>query len=305
MTHTESEADALTTARSFALCILAYVAAGMIALAVGFLMPGYHPISIVAAGDFAATLVVWLFSTFFRNSSFYDPYWSVAPIAIAAYWSECADREAEPLRQVMALMIVLFWGMRLTYNWARRWQGLEHEDWRYADLRARFGSRFWMVDLSGIHLFPTVQVFLGCLPLYPALATGTREIGVFDVVAVLVGLAAVAIETVADKQLWRFLQNRQSGEFLKSGLWAYSRHPNYFGEILVWWSIWLFGVAADPSWWWSGIGALSITLMFQFASVPMIDKRSIERRSGYADYMQTVSAIVPWLPRKGPEGLRQ
>ncbi|MBI3786544.1 MAG: DUF1295 domain-containing protein [Deltaproteobacteria bacterium] len=286
-------------ARSFALCTLAYVAAGMIALAVGHLLPGRHPITIAAAADVVATLVVWGFSTVFRNSSFYDPYWSVAPIAIAAYWSECADAEAEPVRQVLALAVVLLWGLRLTYNWARRWQGLDHEDWRYVDFRNRFGARFWLIDLSGIHMFPTVQVFLGCLPLYPTLATGTRPLGIIDLAALVVGLAAVGIETVADKQLWRFLQSRQQPDaILKTGLWAYSRHPNYFGEILVWWSLWLFGLAADPWWWWTGIGALSITLMFQFASVPMLDKRSLERRRGYAEHMRQVSAVVPWFVKR-------
>jgi steroid 5-alpha reductase family enzyme len=283
--------------RSLALCALAYVAAGLVAVVVASRLAGHHPIVVAAIADVAATLVVWGFSTVFRNSSFYDPYWSAAPIAIAAYWVECATRQAAPSRQLLALLVVLLWALRLTYNWARRWQGLADEDWRYADFRSRYGARFWMIDLSGIHMFPTVQVFLGCLPLYPALATGTRPLGFVDLLALLLGIKAVAIETIADKQLWRFLQERKPGETLKTGLWAYSRHPNYFGEILFWWSLWLFALAADPSWWWSGIGALSITLMFRFASLPMIDKRNIERRPGYAEHMRRVSAIVPWFPK--------
>ena len=202
-------------------------------------------------------------------------------------------------RRVLALSLVTIWAVRLTYNWLRRWEGLAHEDWRYADLRKKASRRYWLVDLTGIHLFPTIQVFLGCLALYPALSVGTGPVGVLDGIAGVVTSGAVWIEASADKQLHRFLcGEKKAGEILNKGLWAYSRHPNYFGEILFWWGVYLMGLAADPSYGWTIIGPLSITLMFHFISIPMIDKRSLDRRPCYEEHMQKVPACIPWFPRR-------
>jgi steroid 5-alpha reductase family enzyme len=294
--HTSTE----TAARGVALCALAYGVAGLVALALGFAVSDAHPILVVAVADLGATLVVYAFSTGFRNSSFYDPYWSVAPVVIAIYWAAAPTVVGvDIVRQLVVMLLVIWWAVRLTYNWLRRWEGLGHEDWRYTDFRTQFGSRYWLIDLCGIHLFPTVMVFLGCLSLYPALSCGTRPCGVLDVLATAVTATAITIETVADQQLWRFLNGRRTpGETLATGLWAFSRHPNYFGEILFWCGLFLFGLAADPGYWWSAVGPVALMLMFVFASVPMIDRRSLERRPGYAEHMAKVSAIVPWLPKR-------
>ena len=286
--------------RGVALCALAYGVAGLVALAIGYAVSDHHPITVVAVADVAATLVIFAFSTAFRNSSFYDPYWSVAPVVIAVYWAAAPTVSGvDIVRQLFVVLLVVLWAVRLTLNWLRRWEGLEHEDWRYSDFRTQYGSRYWLIDLSGIHLFPTLMVFLGCLPLFPALAAGMRTFGALDVSAAVVTAAAIAIETIADQQLWRFLHGpHEPGEILATGLWAYSRHPNYFGEILFWWGMFLFGVAADPAYWWTIIGPVAMVLMFMFASIPMIDRRSVTRRPGYAEHMAKVSAVVPWLPRR-------
>jgi steroid 5-alpha reductase family enzyme len=286
-------------ARGVALCALAYGIAALVALAVGFALSDAHPILVVAVADVAATLVIFAFSTGFKNSSFYDPYWSVAPVVIGVFWAVTPPAVGvDIVRQLVVMLLVIWWALRLTYNWLRRWEGLGHEDWRYVDFRKQYGSLYWLIDLSGIHLFPTVIVFLGCLSLYPALSSGTRSFGALDLVAGVVTAAAVVIETVADQQLWRFLNRpHERGAILASGLWAYSRHPNYFGEILFWCGLYLFALAADPSYWWTIIGPSAMVLMFIFASVPMIDRRSVERRPGYAAHMAQVSAIVPWFPK--------
>ncbi len=287
----------LVLLRSYALCLLAYGLALVVAAVAAFAFDPLHPIIVAAIANVAATVVIYAFSTTYNNSSFYDPYWSLAPIVIAASWTAAAENpEIDVQRQVLALSLVIAWGLRLTFNWLRRWEGLEHEDWRYADLRQKFGRHYWLIDLLGIHLFPTIQVFLGCLALYPAVSSGGEAFGALDVAALSLGITAVVIEATADNQLWDFLRHKQPGEIMKKGLWAYSRHPNYFGEILFWWSLWLFGLAADLYWGWTAIGPLSITLMFVYASVPLIDKRNLERRPGYEEHMRRVSAIVPWLP---------
>ena len=107
------------------------------------------------------------------------------------------------------------------------------------------------------------------------------------------------IELVSDIQLHRFINERKEGEIMKTGLWAYSRHPNYFGEWLFWAGLALFGVAAAPeAWWWALPGAVAMLAMFLLASIPMIDKRSLERRPAYAYHMKQVSGFVPWFPKK-------
>jgi len=276
----------------------AYLAALAVAwVVIGRLGPGVHPLRAVAYADLAATVVVFAFSAAANNSSVYDPYWSVAPLAIAPFLALLPEATGAPAsRRLLVCALVAFWGVRLTYNWARGFAGLGHEDWRYVDIRAKVGRGYWPASLLLLHLFPTVQVYLGCFPLWPAL-TSARPLGPLDALAGAVTLGAVLIETIADEQLRAFRGSRREGEILARGLWAYSRHPNYFGEIGFWWGLFLFGLAADPGALWSGTGAVTITAMFVFASVPMLDKRSAARRPEYVEHMKRVSAIVPWWPR--------
>lgn len=259
-------------------------------------------IFIALVADVMATLSIFAFSRMFRNSSMYDPYWSVAPPVIALFWafSPVTD-EVSVARRMLVMGLVLAWSIRLTFNWIRGWTGLDHEDWRYRDLREKWGERFWLVDLSGIHLFPTLQVFLGCLVLYPSLSTGTRALNTLDLIAFVVTSLAVWIEMTADRQLHDFVSNarrKEEEKILKTGLWAYSRHPNYFGEVLFWWGLYLFALAADPgAYWWTFIGPLAISIMFAFVSIPLLDERSLLRRPEYAEHQRKVSACIPWLPK--------
>lgn len=289
-------------AASFAWIAAAYAAAGLAAWAVAAVaLPGAPLWLRVAAADAAATGAVFAFSVALDNSSVYDAYWSVAPMAIAP--ALCAAGGGAPFaRRALVVALVLAWGARLTYNWARGWAGLHHEDWRYVDLRAKTGRAYWAVSFFGIHLFPTALVYLGCLALLPALVTGSRPLGALDLAAALVTAAAVAVEAVADAQLRAFRAAARPGEVMAAGLWACSRHPNYFGEILFWWGLFLFALAADGGAWRAGAGALAITALFVFISVPMLDRRSAARRPEYAAHMRRVSAIVPWPPRGAGEG---
>ncbi len=254
--------------------------------------------------DAVATGLIFMLSMLFRNSSFYDPYWSVKP-AVVAVWlgvfgvSAMYAAEADPTRVRMVVVLVLLYGIRLTWNWARSWTGLHHEDWRYVDLQRKTGRAYWLVSWSGIHYFPTILVFLGCLPLFPALATGSRPFGFLDLIAALVLLGGILLEATADQQLRRFrLSNKEPQRILESGVWKYSRHPNYFGEMMVWWGIALFGLAAGGLVWSTFAGAIAITLLFFFISTPMIDKRMLASRPAYAGRMKRVSALVPWRVSK-------
>ena len=283
--------------RAFAICAVAYAVAVAVAFGFGMAIPWEHPIAIAAGADGVATLAIFGFSRAYDNSSFYDAYWSLAPIVIAVYWAQTAMAVSVTSPRVgIVLILVTIWGARLTYNWARGWKGLGHEDWRYVDLREQHGRWFWAVSLAGIHLMPTLLVFLGCLALYPAL---TREtpLGLLDAVAAVVTGGAIWIEARADNQLRRFVgSDRAPGTILSDGLWALCRHPNYFGEMGFWWGLFLFALAADPSAWWTGVGALSITVMFRVVSLPMIEERMLARRPQFAAHAEKTSMVIPWFP---------
>lgn len=281
----------LTRPASFAVVGTAYLVALAAALATGWGAGGWHPLAVVAVAHLIGTIVIFAFSVVLRNSSTYDPCWSVAPPVIALYFVDGGARDW------LVFALVGAWGLRLTLNWARGWPGMHHEDWRYVDIRSRTGRSYWPASLVGIHLFPTTQVYLGCLALYPAMR-GDGGLGWVDAIAAMVTAGAIIVETLADEQLRAFARTSSPEEVMELGLWRYSRHPNYFGEVSFWWGLWLFGVAARPGdWWWTLVGPLAITTMFLLASIPLLDKRNLERRPAYADRMQHVSALVPWFRR--------
>jgi steroid 5-alpha reductase family enzyme len=284
--------------RSYTLVVAAYAVALLAAWLAAELGPFSHPVAVAAWADVVATVAVFAFSYAFGNSSFYDPYWSVAPLPIALYWAACAPSGLNRTRVAIVILLIAAWGARLTRNWVRGWQGLHHEDWRYIDLKTRTGGAYWAVSFAGIHMFPTVVVFLGCLAVW-SVAGSDRPLGVIDLLAAIVTAGAIGIEARADVELHRFRSaNRQPGAILDSGLWALSRHPNYFGEMSFWWGLWLFGVAASPrDFWWTAIGPVTITLMFRLVSLPMMEERMTSRRPGYALHAARTPLVIPW-PRR-------
>jgi steroid 5-alpha reductase family enzyme len=201
-------------------------------------------------------------------------------------------RQAPLARKAVVLTLVIVWGARLTYNWARGWQGLGHEDWRYAEYR-RTGRTYWVISFFGFHLMPTIWVYLGCLS-FLSVFSSPRQVSLLDGLGLLVTAAAIAMEATADEQLRAFrLANRSSGRVLDTGVWALCRHPNYLGELTFWWGLYLFGLAADPSKFWMIVGPVSITLLFIFVSTPLLDRRSVTRRPGYEVHMARLPALFP------------
>ncbi|MCA3016177.1 MAG: DUF1295 domain-containing protein [Myxococcaceae bacterium] len=258
----------------------------------------WPPLLVVALADVAATAAVFAFSFANDNTSVYDPYWSVAPIVIAA-WLALGPGAARGLdaRQCWVLTLTLLYGVRLTLNWARGWGGMTHEDWRYVNLRGSTGRAYWVVSLVGLHLFPTVMVLLGCLPLHAALVAPATPFGALDVLAIAVTAGAIGIEGLADEQLRAFRRQKQpEGAVCEAGLWGWSRHPNYFGEIGFWVGLWLFGLAnGAPAW--TVAGWLAMVAMFLGVSVPPIERRSLARRPGFAEHQRRVSMLIPLPPR--------
>jgi steroid 5-alpha reductase family enzyme len=282
--------------RGWRVLAVAYLAALAAALVAGRLLTGRSPILVAGVGDVVATVVVFAFSVAHDNSSVYDPYWSVAPVPIALYW---AAGGAGGARAGAVVLLVLAWGVRLTANQLARWEGPAHEDFRYRALRARAGRAYWPVSLVAIHLLPTGWVFLALLPVYAAVSLPGRPPGPLDALAAVVGTGAIGLEAAADLQLRSFLRRRRDpAEVLAAGLWARVRHPNYLGEILFWWALWLFGLAAAPRWAWTAVGPLAVTLLFLRVSVPWMDRRMLAGHPSYAERLRTAGGLLPRWRRR-------
>ncbi len=253
---------------------------------------------------------IFVFSFILNNSSMFDPYWSVMPVFLLIWlffhpeghwWQVSVDAPAVSghwlvfVRLIIVFLLVLSWGARLTWNFLRGWKGLEHEDWRYTDLRKKTGKAYWPVSFAGIHLFPAFVTFAGCLPLWVVFYRENNPFNMMDILALFVTGGAIFLETRADRELLTFVESpHEAGITMKRGLWAISRHPNYLGEISFWWGLYLFGLAADTAYWWTIAGPLLITAMFVFISIPMIEKRMLERRADYAEYRKRVSMLLPF-----------
>ena len=254
----------------------------------------------VLLADIVATIVIFGFSLAFANSSYYDPYWSVIPMVIALYFISIGS-DANVSRQVMVGTVVCLWGIRLTANFLYTWSGLDHQDWRYFEMREQSGALWQPVNFLGIHLIPTLIVFLGCIPLYYSLTVSGREVNIFDGLALAVGLTSIWLEYQADVELHRFRQTRRSPEaVIDSGLWARCRHPNYLGEIGVWLSIFLFGYSSMGYVnLWMSAGFVAIAVMFIFITIPMIEKKLERDKPAYAEYRQRTLMLLPFS-KPGP-----
>jgi steroid 5-alpha reductase family enzyme len=284
-------------AQSLALVGVAYVVA--IAVGAAWLVLGVHTGRLwldSLNADLLATLVIFAFSRAFGNSSFYDAYWSVIPPVLLFYW--WSQSGVQQLRCWLIAVVVVLWAIRLTANWLYTFPGLHHEDWRYPMFREKAGRWEFLADLVTIHLIPTLLVFAGMLPVYAAVTWPRGDIGWLTDVAFVLGLAAVTLELAADMQMHRFVRERRDGEAMDRGLWAWSRHPNYFGEFSFWVALALFGVAVSPpDAWWLCLGAVGMLGMFLGGSIPMMETRSLQRRPEYQGVIDRVSKFVPYPPR--------
>jgi steroid 5-alpha reductase family enzyme len=278
------------------ICLLAYLTAFLVCYLFGSVFYGKNIILHAFILNILATVTVFLFSMIMNNSSMFDPYWSIAPPAVFIYWIFAGDpAEVNIYRQGLILCLFMFWSIRLTWNWIRRWQGLIDEDWRYRNFRKKYPASYWVVSFFGIHLFPMLIVFLGCISVFPALIMISSSLNIVDLIAVSVTLTGIIIETLSDSQLRKHLRKGREQPFLSAGLWKYSRHPNYFGEVLFWIGMFIFSLTSYTLIWWTIPGPIVILLLFIFISVPMTDKRMLQRRRGYREYYKKTSGLIPWF----------
>ncbi len=265
-------------------------AAGALAAWVFVLTGGMHLYLRLFMADAAATLFVYLTGLALRNASAYDPYWSVAPPVILLgmmFYLNCFTPAA-----FITLGVIGFWAVRLTVNWGQCFSCLAKQDWRYTMLREKTGVFYPLVSLIGIHFVPTMVVYLAMLPAVAAIQAG-GALHPLSFIGWGVCVLATALQLAADVQMARFRKTAQPGDLIRAGLWKHSRHPNYLGEILMWWGVYL---AAAPAlgWPWAlAAGALANTLLFLCVSIPMADGRYRAQKPGYDEYRRHTRMLLP------------
>jgi steroid 5-alpha reductase family enzyme len=201
-------------------------------------------------------------------------------------------------RSLLATILVTAWGVRLALHVAARNRG-RGEDFRYAAWRQQWGSSWVWRSYLQVFLLQGVLLYLVAVAVMRINLATPPGLTWLDLVGALIWLNGFLWETVADWQLLRHTRNpATAGTLLDRGLWRYSRHPNYFGEALQWWGIWLLALSV-PGEWWTVASPLAITLLLLFVSgVPMLERSLAERVPGYRDYQQRTSIFFPAPPRR-------
>lgn len=237
--------------------------------------------------DTVATVVTFIFSLIFKNASVYDPYWSVQPIVILACF---AWGRALSVGAIIVICVVAIWALRLTANWAYTFHGLAYQDWRYTMLREKTGKLYPIINFVGIHMVPTLVVYACTLPAV-YLVISDAEFNPVSIIFACVSLLGVTLQAISDIQMHKYRKNKTT-PFIRNGLWKHSRHPNYLGEILMWWGVGAFCVVNMPSCWYFIIGAVLNNLLFLLVSVPMADGRQ-SRKEGFEQYKKETRMFLP------------
>ena len=275
---------------SIALIAAIYLLAGVIGAFVFFSRPS---ILALFLADVVATIVVWAFGLLYENVSVYDPYWSVFPPIAFLLWAFYAGWS---LPVILLLIASWYWGWRLTRNWVITFKGIAHEDWRYTKYRSLHPALFHLINFFGLNMVPTLVVFAAMLPglkLYEnplsfkftsAVSFGLLFLGF------VICLIAPTIQLIADKQSHDF-RAAHPGEVCNVGLWKHGRHPNYFGEILFWWGIWIMYVPFGGIDWFI-LGPIAMTALFLGISIPLMEQRQLANKPGYAEYRRQTRILI-------------
>ena len=242
-----------------------------------------------------ATIFIYLGSVLLKNSSLYDPFWSVAPVPIVIYLS--IQSENSILLKMLIIFPILLWATRLTRNWLISWEGFHHEDFRYTDLKNTNKYKAEFNNFFGIHLFPTLIVNICLYPLVYIFINDV-DVNVYIYISSIITLIAVILETVADEQMRKFRSDpRNKGKTMKYKLWRYSRHPNYLGEVGFWFGIYFMGISSGFAPLWLIVCPLAMLLLFVLVSCPMMDERSLKNRPNYKEYMDNTSQLMLLPPK--------
>jgi len=265
-----------------------------------------HPLLVVILVAAAVAVFCWIASLISHDHSWVDRLWSIVPVVYVWIFAGFAGF-ADARLNVMAVLVTL-WGARLTFNFARKGGYTGVEDYRWPVLRERFGpAKFAVFNILFVVIYQHALLVLITLPALTAYENRQTPFGILDLIVALVFLGFLIGETIADQQQWNFQKAKQAtiaaggtptSRFLTTGLWSFSRHPNFFFEQAQWWTLFFFGaIAAGSLLQWTVLGAALLTGLF-FGSTIFTESITRRKYPEYADYQATTSPIVPLPPRK-------
>ncbi len=257
-----------------------------------------HPLILALAIILVLGIVSWLVSLVKNDVSFVDSLWSLFFLVAAIVFA--SQLETISARGQIVLLLVAIWALRLSiYITARNWG--EPEDYRYKAIRAKNEPGFAFKSLFIVFTLQGVLAWIVAMPLLPAISS-QAALSIIDFVALAVWTVGFVFEAGGDYQLSRFKARKdQKGKVLDSGLWRYTRHPNYFGDFCVWWAFFLFAVAAG-GWWTIASPIIMSLLLLKVSGVAMLEKTIGKRRPKYADYIRRTNAFFPGPPRAAEGG---
>ena len=238
----------------------------------------------------------WLISLKYQNVTIADTLWGVGFPLLA--WVVCFMSDSGSAREMRVAILVSAWGLRLAayLSW-RNWG--KGEDPRYQKMRARAGNRFWVKSLFSVFLLQACLMWvISWAMTWAQAAPGPAHLTLWDIAGLIFWGVGFFFQTVGDLQLAAFKARPESkGKVMNQGLWAYTRHPNYFGESLMWWGI-FFMATAVPGGWWTVISPVAITfLLLKVSGIPMTERVISTSRPGYAAYVRNTSSFFPWFPK--------
>lgn len=260
------------------------------------------PLIIILILDVFATIFVYIFSMIFNNASIYDPYWSVMPIFMFTLYAHKIGNLGDA-HVIIMLALFIIWGVRLTLNWGYTFRDLAKQDWRYDMYQEKYPKLWPLINLFGIHLFPTIIVFIAMIPSFNYIEKLANSVlpSIGSYFGIIVTIVAIIIETIADIQMHQF-KNVSSNHGLVNdkGLWKMCRHPNYFGEILFWVGICIMGTSfyKDTSSDLLLFSPVVMFVMFAMISIPMMEKRQLETKASYKEYVEKTPMILPFGPKE-------
>ena len=254
------------------------------------------PPVLVLIATVSMMVVIWLFSVWLRNASIVDVFWGSGFVVGA--WLYFALTDTATPRKWLVVALVAVWGLRLTTHLFVRNHG-KGEDYRYRAMRDQHGPRFWWISFWTVYLLQGLIMWVVGLPVWVAMRSAEpSDLTLIDGLGLAVFLAGLFFETVGDWQLTRFKANpANKGKLLTTGLWRYTRHPNYFGDALVWWGLTLFALATPGSVWVVISPVMMTFLLMRVSGVALLEKRLCESKPEFRDYVQRTNAFLPWFPR--------
>ncbi|MGD8962703.1 MAG: DUF1295 domain-containing protein [Desulfobacterales bacterium] len=241
--------------------------------------------------------VGWLLSLIYKNVTLVDSLWGLGFVLIA--WISFGLSEGYMGRKILIVVVTTAWGLRLSAHLAWRNWG-KGEDPRYGSWRRASGESFWIISLFKVFLLQALFLWVIALAVqYGQIPAQPAHLTWLDFLGVIIWLIGFGFESVSDWQLARFKADAANrGKVMDRGLWAYSRHPNYFGESVVWWGIFLIALST-PNSGWTVISPLVITaVLLKMTGIPLMEKTIVDTRPGYRDYSRRTPAFIPWFPKK-------